>query len=335
VRQIVLVEGFLTAKISRLDAIVEMRSIVPTVLSSGGRANLATSYSLFAFLIPVTYVYCAWRGWRERATGRVFFWLCCLLGIPMMLSQVRLHYYGSFALYLPWLVFLQDFATKREAQRKLIMLSASLVFAVAYIMPARNLTSAWDVANDGYFPLLRPILEDLRKACAEEPGIVLADNDAGHYIRYYTDCSVIANNFLLTPQHEQKIKQIDYLTSLPASAFPGIAPYVRYVLLRPASMFDVLKKDNKIVNVTYVSYSPHKAQLISDLLLKPLDQIPRNYVLLQEANIHDSSKDGVLPYMRLFKVNPISPPVARTSEATSTADHGRPLPTSSLNPVVH
>jgi hypothetical protein len=187
----------------------------------------------------------------------------------------------------------------------------------------KNLTTVWQVANDPSFRTLRPILDDLRKACAQDPGIALADNDAGHYIRYYTDCSVSANNFLLTPQHEQKIRQIDYLTSLPAGAFPGAAPFVRYILLRPATIYDDPQKGakggNRLGKIMYVSYSPKKAQLISDLLLKPLDQIPSSYELLEQAAIRDTTKDGVLPFIRLFKVTPVS----------------RPVQASSLNPVDH
>ena len=127
--------------------------------------------------------------------------------------------------------------------------------------PAHGVLAAWAIpalpadtspATDN-FRGLRPILEDLQKACATDPGIVLADNDAGHYIRYYTQCSVIANNFLLTRQHEEKIRQIDYLTSLPASALPGVAPFVRYILLRPVSIVRGREQTR------YMSYSQSEA----------------------------------------------------------------------------
>ena len=124
-----------------------------------------------------------------------------------------------------------------------------------------------DPAGDGSFRALRPILGDLRKACAEDPGIVLADNDAGHYIRYYTDCPVIANNFF-DAQHEQKIELMDYLTSLPATALPHTPPFVRYVLVRPVTIFAGEKKSGQ-EQITYMSYSPIAARLVSDLLLKP------------------------------------------------------------------
>ena len=45
--------------------------------------------------------------------------------------------------------------------------------------------------------------------------------DSGHYIRYYTECSVMADNFLLTAQHMQKVDEAQRLFSLPAAELAG------------------------------------------------------------------------------------------------------------------
>jgi hypothetical protein len=309
-RQIVMARAFLAGTIARLETIAEMKPLLPMVLHGAGRTSLSYSYSLLFWVSPLAVAYCVWRGWQERATARVLFWMSCILGFALLLTQLRLHYFGSYALYLPWLILAQTCLTRWESRSKLVMLSVGLVFLLAYWPAARYvLPSVNSPAGDASFRVLRPILEDLRKACAQDPGIVLADNDAGHYIRYYTDCSVIANNFLLTPQHEQKVRQIDYLTSIPAGAFPGVAPFVRYILLRPVAIFRV-ENGNQM---KYMSYSQRTAPLIQDLLLKPLDQIPANYVLIEQASRHEEGTDGSLPYIRLFKVNPVGPQVLQTS----------------------
>ena len=62
------------------------------------------------------------------------------------------------------------------------------------------------------------------QACAEDPGVVLADTNAGHYIRYFTDCSVIANNFLLTEQQFQKADEVYRLFALPHEQLTRQAP---------------------------------------------------------------------------------------------------------------
>lgn len=309
VRQIVIADSFLRGTITRLDTIVEMHSMLSLAVTPSGRSSLTSVYSMLVWLTPAAVIYSAWRGWQERATGRVFFWICCLFGLTLMFTQLRMHYFGSFVMYLPWLVLAQAGMERWQHQRKLIALSVVLVFALAYWIPGRyQIAGQMAFAGDPAFRGLRPILEDLRKACAADPGIVLADNDVGHHIRYYTDCSVIANNFLLTPQHEQKIRQLDYLTSLPAAAFPGAAPFVRYILVRPLT----ITRDEETTR--YMSFGKQAAPLISDLLLKPLDQVPANYVLIEQAAISMPGVQGAVPYVRLFKVNPVAPLVAeRTS----------------------
>ena len=187
-----------------------------------------------------------------------------------------------------------------------------------YWVPGRyQLAGPTEFVGDSSFRALRPILEDLKRACARDPGIVLADNDAGHYIRYYTQCSVIANNFLLTPQHERKIRQMDYLMSVPAAAFPGVAPFVRYILVRPIT---ILRESEA---TRYMSFSTRDAQLVEDLLLKPLDQVPSNYVLIEQANIRETREgaDYSVPYIRLFKMDPIAPRSAQSTSAAPSLNH--------------
>jgi hypothetical protein len=300
-RQIVLAQSFLAGTVTRLDAISEVRSLRQFGSSLDGLRFLATVYSALVFLAPLSAIYCLYRSWTERSSPRLLFWVCSVLGLCMLAAQFRLHYFGSFALYLPWLVLAERVATKRPQWRRKLMLAISLALLLMYALPLRYqlVGSGSDPAGDMSFRGLRPILETLRQACAEEPGIVLADNDAGHYIRYYTNCPVIANNFLLTRQHEQKIEEIDRLTSLSAAALPAAAPHVRYLLLRPVSVARTAAND-----FTYVSFSPKRAPLIEELLLRPSPQGPSPYVLLAQANMRDAVSGTSIPFIRLYKVKP-------------------------------
>jgi hypothetical protein len=315
-QQILVARAFLGGKIVRLDAIVEARPLLLMASSAGGRQELTMSYSALLWTLPFAGAYCAWLAWQERATPRVFFWICSVLGLALLLSQMRMHYFGSFALYLPWLYLAQAGMARWPDKHKLITLGVALTCLLAFWMPGRyQLAGAASFAGDPAFRGLRPILEDLKRACAQDPGIVLADNDAGHYIRYYTDCSVIANNFLLTRQHEQKIEQVDYLFSVPAAAFPGVAPFVRYILVRPVS---IMRERGK---TRYMSYGKRDAELVKDLLLKPLEQIPSNYVLIEQANMHAQDENRSVPYIRLFKVNPVAERSAPTGSSASSLKH--------------
>lgn len=295
VHQALIARSFLGGTSIRLDAIREMQPLWQQISTSQGARDMWNFYSLFVFASPATFVYCLYMGWKERHSGRVFFWITAVSGLLLLTLQFRLHYFGSFALYLPWLIFVDTLTVQRPADRKQVLLITALVLVLMYYRPLRyQLAAPWSPANDPTFSTIRPMLTTLRKACAADPAIVLADNDAGHYIRYYTDCAVIANNFLLTPQHAEKIRETDHLLSLAASQLPDAAPLVRYVFIRP---LNVIREKNAI---RYVPYSPNGDRLIADLLRKPRDTQPAAYVLLDEVLLR--GVDGI-PYARLYRID--------------------------------
>jgi hypothetical protein len=298
-RQLLVAETFLAGTTQRLNAISEMQSIRQMSAVPGGWWTVTNLYSLVVWLAPLSAAYCLWRCWVERWSPRLFFWIYAVLGLALLATQYRLHYFGSLALFLPWLDLTERAVSRWPVRRKQIMLLVSLALLLMNAPPLRyQIPSQIAPAGDPGFASLRFVLDSLRQACAEDPGIVLADNDAGHYIRYYTDCSVIANNFLLTRQHEEKIEQIDYLTSLSAQALPDTAPYVRYLLLRPVSITRL--PDN---HVTYMTFSPKSTQLLADLLLSPVAQAPERYTLLSQANVREANGEEI-PYIRVYKIAP-------------------------------
>lgn len=299
-QQALVAQSFLAGTIARLSHISEMRSVLQLTNQMGGMGIVSTLYSLLIWLTPLTFGYCLYRGWTDRANARLFFWVCCVLGLTMLVTQFRLHYFGSYALFLPLLVWLQEFMMRRPQQSRQIVLTLALSILVVFAYPLRYfvLAAPPQPASDPNFDKLRPVLETLKQHCATAPGIVLADNDVGHYIRYYTECSVIANNFLLTRQHEESIDLIDHLTSLSAAALPAAAPYVRYVLMRPASI------EKQGDGYTYMSFSERPAPLINELLLGNERELPGNYELLGQADIKFQATGATLPMVRLYEIKP-------------------------------
>lgn len=299
--QVVLAGSFLTGKVTRLDAIAEMKSPLELARLYGWK-DITNRYSWFIWLTPVTAAFCCARLWLDRNTPRVAFWVFSVLGLALLVTQFRLHYFGSYALYLPWLILAEEVSRRVHAKRNLILLATTVLVVLAYSAPMRNqLLGPMQPANEFYFRSLRPVYDALAQACAEDPGIVLADNDAGHPIRYYTECAVIANNFLLTPIHEQKILEMDALFAMRATELPVAAPNVKYVLVRPASIHS--PGDD---TVRYMSFSPSSSQLVADLLLRPhADKslpIPDSYELLFESVLYGDDNETEYPYARLYKV---------------------------------
>jgi hypothetical protein len=315
--QMYIAHAFLMGTLKRLDVIAEMHSLRELVEQDGGILYVSAMYTIFIWLWPVTVGLCGYRAWRERTSGRLFFWVCSICGLVMLTLQFRMHYFGSFALFVPWLVVAEDLARKWEPRRKLVMLLASLTFVLMFSLPLRySLPAAPASAGDSGFGPLRKILKELHNACAKEPGVVLADNDAGHLIRYFTDCSVIADNFLLTKQHMDKIELYDHLMTLHADDLPAAAPYVRYVFMRPVQVLPMPNGEG----VTYVSYSQApKTTLMSDLLLKPVADVSPKYKLLSQVVMETNNPEKPLPFMRLFE---LASPVSKMAQQ-SVPDNSR------------
>lgn len=277
-----------------LENIDEVRSPARAVLKYGVVA-VARIYSFLIYLAPLTFALCLWQCWRERASSsRLLFWVTAVFGLALLGTQQRLHYFGGFALYLPWLLIAADIASRRPEFRQKVFLGVSLAAALCYAPVLRyQLLEPMPLANDAYFEGLRPLLATLQQECAKDPGIVLSDNNAGHPIRFYTDCSVIANNFILTPQHFAKLAEADHLFSLPAEQLAQ-QPQIKYLLIRALAMRQL--PDGAF---QYQFFFSNTGGLANQLLLSAEADLPPGYTLLQQM-----SYDAGAPYARLFRIEP-------------------------------
>lgn len=292
---------FLGGMNKHLEQIDEMRSPASAAIKFGFM-SMARVYSLLIYLAPVTLLLCLVQCWRDRATQRLLFWITAAFGLALLSAQQRMHYFGGFALYLPWLVLATDYSNRRPELGKKIFLGATAAALLLYIPVLRyQLLDPMPVANDAYFQGIRPLYSALQKACVTQPGTVLADSNAGHPIRFYTECSVIANNFLLTPQHFAKLDQADKLFSMSAADLAR-QPQIDYLLIRLLAVREL--PDGSI---QYKLFFSNTSQLASELLFAPASALPPNYTLLEEM-----SYAGKLPYARLFRIG-------RTKAASDSA----------------
>jgi hypothetical protein len=283
-----------------LESINEMRSPL-AVLIQRGAMTIARMYSALLFIAPITFVLCIYQCWRDRGSYRLLFWITAALGLALSAAQQRMHYFGDFALYLPWLVLATDAASKQPKLQKEIFLGVTSAAVLAYAPALRyQLLEPMAPGGDAYFEGTRPLYETLRKECDREPGIVLADNDAGHPIRFYTNCSVIANNFLLTSQQFAKLDQADHLFSLSAAELARQQPQIRYLLIRALAM-----RQRADGSIQYKLFFSHTERLASELLYSDPSSLPSGYALLQEMNF-----GGKAPYARLFRIEHPAQPAA-------------------------
>ncbi len=75
------------------------------------------------------------------------------------------------------------------------------------------------------------MLKRLRSLCDDAPGLVSIERNLGHHVGYFTDCTVLANNFLTTEQHFEKVAELDrVLQGEPGSIF-DLQPDAKYLVL--------------------------------------------------------------------------------------------------------
>jgi hypothetical protein len=304
-----LAHAFLAGSPELLKNIQEMQSPLRLALSDG--ASFVTRfYSFLIWLAPVTFILCAVQCWRERQRPRLFFWVSAVAGLTLLALQLRLHYFGGFALYLPWLVLIQDYIARHPQAQRRTLLVVTLLLLLAFVPQIRyTLIAPIPRAGDASFEQIHPLLLVLREACAKNPGVVLADNNAGHHIRYYTECSVIANNFLLTEQQFAKAAEARQLFAAPADELTRRAPYVKYVLVRAAR---ITSKGNG--EFTYAFFGGDTdPQGARTLLLGAAHQIPASFQLIDGVDLLASEgSTRSVPYARLYRVE-----AASLSEASS------------------
>lgn len=290
--QLDLATGFLGGSFERLKLIGEMRS--PLALAMLDPILLTKFYSFLIWLFPLTLILCVVQCWRQRGSPLLLFWVTSVCGLLLLSAQWRMHYFGSFALYLPWLASIQEFARKHPERERPTVLATGLVLLLSYAPQLRyELLDTPPKAGDPWYARVSPMVKILREACAKDPGIVLADSNAGHYIRYATDCSVIANNFLLTPQHFAKADEVDRLFSLSATALLTAAPYPKYVLVRPSSI------SRATGGYRYIFSGLGSHRLEPELLSAPAASLPAQYRLLGTVPL---PMVAGIAYAKLYKI---------------------------------
>lgn len=229
--QAVSMGAFLQKDIARFDVIVETESLF-SAIARNPKAYFVNYYTLLLLLTPLLFLGLVSAVVRGMDRQRVFFGAMGLLCLSLFFMQLRLKYFGICFLVLSPLLIARWWADR--IGRWPLWLSGALVafFGVAYAGPVINrINLNWPIGLDSQYGLVREALLPLQEVCAEDPGVVLAYNDLGNYIRYHTECSVVANNFLLTAQHQEKIAELDGLFSLEIDELSARRPDIKYLLL--------------------------------------------------------------------------------------------------------
>jgi len=262
---------------------------IPRDIAAGRWWRLTLFYSPLVWLLPLGVGGLFWRLRRDAGNASIYFLVQALIGSFLLLQTFRLHYFGSFALILP-LCLLIDAARERRPSLFASRPAALALGVLAAASLAPGLLELRDVyrlpTNQGY-AVQRSAYQALNAACRRAPGAVLADPNDGHLIRYHSECSSIADNFLTTPRDFEKVGLVEAMMASPAADVIRYAPYVRYILVRRAD-------DVRVAGGCGLD-CPENNGLRRELLLPDPPSLPR-LRLLWEVRLRSE------PFLRLFEV---------------------------------
>lgn len=288
--------AFISGDVALLDQITEVKSPMRMYLETRNSLDVTRMYSWLILLSPVLLLVFLVRIFRTNDATQIAFSVFAVCGILLLLTQYRFHPYGYWALFIGPMVLIGQLSIQKGFNRGMVAAICLAVVALAYQPPLKNQLFAIFAPNlNRDYAVSRAMFPVLQRACSETPGIVLAYSDDGHPIRYHTDCSVIANNFIMTSQQIEKINVADFLISLSPQQMIAKAPAVSYVFARLYNVYEDTPGGTIPRSLELVRQD--NAPLFADLLLN--EEIPENYELLGELRTEDERN---IPYLRVFRI---------------------------------
>ncbi|MDJ0919465.1 MAG: hypothetical protein QNJ05_17040 [Woeseiaceae bacterium] len=277
-----------------LDDIMEVSSPWELWFKTGSVVFMTSSYSALIFLAPVLLPLFAWLTWRSQSSTDLMRNTLVVFALAMLLTQFRFHPFGSWAMVAAPLLAIHRLEIRLD--RRLITAGAAVVVALSLITPFQNtLFSSFPTGLTQSYAMVHPMFAPLKQSCDAAPGIVLADHDDGHPIRYHTECSVIANNFLLTEQHSQKIIELRKLLAMEPGDIADAEPQIDYVLVHLYGVFGMTKSGPGVLPDERIR--SFNSTLFNRLALD--SDVPENFELLAERRL---AGERPIPYVQLYRI---------------------------------
>jgi len=279
-----------------LDQILEVKSPLERLREPGGLIWVTNYYSWLIFLTPLLILLFTVRAWRSVDSAHIYFAIFAVFGSLLMLTQFRLHPFGSWVLLLGSLSLIDSLRLRTGVSLLAASAASLLAMAIVFQPPLRNqLFYKYAPGGTLDYAASRSLFPILAEECSRNGGTVFSYSDDGHYIRYHTDCSVLTNNFLLTPLHERKILEANALLQMTPEQFLGAAPHIKYLFVRMYGTFDNGPDGWKPVSVSEVI--ARNSPLFVELTFS--QNIPEAFRLVDEIPI-DDERD--FAYARIFEI---------------------------------
>ncbi len=219
--------SFINSELPMFDVLKETQAPFSGDFSIKG---LSYFYSGLIWLLPICIGYAIYQVVTRHAKGMMLtLMVFAPLGLVLLASQVRFHYFGYvFLILLPLLMLQQLLPRGRD-----MLISSALIFAAYTFSLSHYLIPPQPGASPRYSSGL-PLIKAARLQCEKQPGLLLADNNWGSFFRYQTRCPLLSNNFIITKKDVEYINLTVKLMGQTPGELRKIAPDIRYVLVSRA-----------------------------------------------------------------------------------------------------
>ena len=287
--------AFVSGEASILQNISEARSPYRLMVEIFGPVDTAAYYSWLLMLTPVLLAYFGYRLVVDRDPVRLYFAAASIFGLALLLLQFRFHYFGSFAMIAGSMLLVDELSSKRNWHPGIVFVAAFAALVLAYQPPLRqNLFEVYAVASDPEYEYSMSLYLKLGEVCAEDPGLVLASNDDGNPILFHSDCSVIANNFILGAEDDAKFAEIARLMRADLATLRSAEPAIKYALIRVED-FTFMRDGARMIDLS--------APVIAELVFA--EQPPEGFELVARVDARTAADAELTPYAQLYKLTPI------------------------------
>ncbi len=221
---------FLAADLPGFTQLNETYSVFAFLFSGEpGRINQVYQYYTgLLFVMPFALLLLLRQARLTPEPGLVFAACFSVFGALFLLLQTRFSYHGPYVLLLP-LLLLYEFRPPRLRHAPVLLLA---VFAAAYVGPALTLTAPKPLGGQPGYAGLLPFYRAIAEQCERRPGVLLAHPDEGHYLRYHTQCRIIASNMLASAKDFEYRALAQQMFALPVAELIERHDWVDYIYVR-------------------------------------------------------------------------------------------------------
>jgi len=301
VGQVVLGARFLSGALFQANSVQEVTSPLAMMTGQWGVRATFGFYTGLLLLAPFVLLGFLWQLFRGASALETAFAVFTVFGLGLLLMQFRLNYFGLTFIVIGPLLLLQKARDRRNWPTSVVALAVAVVLAVA-VQPALTgtLLNRYKVGGDHYYEVAQPLFTDLARECKQQPATVIVSHQLGHYVRFHSDCPVIANNFLLTEQHFDKVREVAVLFDESPQGFRGTLEEPVYLLAFLWGAFEIRGGSVQIESAD--SIQSRNPRLLVELFFD--DPLPPGYELINSENIAtNNSTDFTIA--KLYRVQPL------------------------------